>query len=210
LFFLGGFLHPGDDPPGLSLKQHLLLLYEDPTWVSSHALLLAGMALIAGALVALAWSGVLDAVQPVAKVAAVAAVVGTVSSFLHLISALDADRIAAGEATPLTDVNLVVESLAVPAFGLSIAALAALGAKTRTLGNWPIAALAIIGGIGYALAAGSALFTDVFNPLFPTASGIAVWAIAAGVGLLQPRRRRGRDLVQDLGAAVKLEDRPVR
>src|SRR5262245_43151389 len=88
LFFLGGVLHPGEDPPGLSLRQHLLLLYEDPTWLSSHALLLAGMALMAGSLVALAWSGELAATRPVAKIAAVAAVLATVSSFLHLISAL--------------------------------------------------------------------------------------------------------------------------
>ncbi|TMR23738.1 hypothetical protein ETD86_07020 [Nonomuraea turkmeniaca] len=46
----------------------------------------------------------------------------------------------------------------------------------------------ILGGLGYALASGTALFTPLFDPLFPTATGIALWAIAAGIGLLlRPR-----------------------
>src|SRR5262245_28967966 len=90
LFFIGGGMHPGEDPPGLSLKEHLLLLYEDPSWYPSHALQLAGMALIAASLVALVRGCALAAfprVQAVAKVAAITAVLATVSALLHLVSA---------------------------------------------------------------------------------------------------------------------------
>lgn len=31
-FFIGGSMHPGDDPPGLTLKEHLHLLYTDLAW----------------------------------------------------------------------------------------------------------------------------------------------------------------------------------
>ncbi len=58
-FFIGGSMHPGDDPPGLSLKEHLHLLYTDPAWYPSHAVLLVGMVLMAAALVALVRNGTL-------------------------------------------------------------------------------------------------------------------------------------------------------
>lgn len=188
LFFVGGGMHPGEDPPGVSLKQHLLIMYEDPGWYASHALLLAGMALIAASLIALVRGRTLASrprVQTVAKIAAITAALAVVSAFLHLVSATDADRIAAGASTPLTDASLGVETLVIPAFGLAIAALAALGAATHTLGNWLAAVVGITGGIAYALAAGTALFTEAFNPLFPAAAGIAVWAMIAGIGILR-------------------------
>ena len=184
-FFIGGSMHPGDDPPGLTLKEHLHLLYTDPAWYPSHAVLLVGMVLMAAALVALVRNGTLTdpRVQKVGAVAAGAAVLGALGMLLHLVAASEADRIAAGQTTPITDVQLVVESFAVPAFGLAIAALALIGASTRTLGNRVIAVLAVV--IGYGLAGGTLLFTDALNFLFPAAGGIGLWAIAAGIGLLR-------------------------
>lgn len=186
-FFIGGSMHPGDDPPGLTLKEHLHLLYTDPAWYPSHTVLLVGMALMAAALVALVRNGTLadSRVQKVGAVAAGAAVLGALGMLLHLVEASEADRIAAGQTTPITDVQLVVESLTVPAFGFAIAALALIGASTRTLGNRVVAVLAVVGGIGYGLAGGTLLFTDALNFLFPAAGGIGLWAIAAGIGLLR-------------------------
>jgi hypothetical protein len=195
LFFVAGGMHPSDDPPGLSLKEHLLILYQDPSWYPSHALLLAGMALIAASLIGLVRGRTLAArprVHAVAKLAAITAALSVVSALLHLVSAADADRIAAGAATPLTDASLGVETVVIPAFGLAVAALAALGAATHTLGNWIAAVLGITGGIAYALAAGTALFTDALNFLFPAAAGIAVWAILVGAGLLRSQATLGR------------------
>lgn len=199
-FFIGGSMHPSDDPPGLTLKEHIHLLYTDAGWYPSHAVLLVGMALMAAGLVAMVRAGTLAAaprVQKVAALAAGAAVLGSLSMLLHLVAASDVDRLAAGKATPITNVQLVVETIAVPAFGFTIAALALIGASTRAIRYPAVAPLAVVGGIGYGLAGGTLLFTDAFNFLFPTAAGIGLWAIGAGVGLL----RRPRATSPALGTA---------
>jgi hypothetical protein len=105
------------------------------------------------------------------------------------VSGSEADEIAAGQRTPITDVQIVSETITTPLFGLSIAALAVVGAATRTLGNWPAAVLGVVGGVAYALAAGTFLITDSLNFLFPVSSGIALWAALSGAGLLWHRQK---------------------
>ncbi|MEO8328829.1 MAG: hypothetical protein ABI586_02380 [Candidatus Nanopelagicales bacterium] len=192
-FFVGGSMHPKEDPTGVTAKEHLRIMYEDPAWYPAHSLLVVGMVLIAAALIMLVrgptLSGSSRAVM-VGKVAAVTAVFGAAGTLLHLIAAIDSDRIAAHQATPITDVMGVAETLTVPAFGLGIAALAVVGASTRTLGNWLIAVPGVIGGIGYGLAGGTILFTDRLDFLFPAASGIGIWTAAAGIWLLVKSRSR--------------------
>lgn len=141
---------------------------------------------MAGALVALVRNGTLtdSRVQKVGAVAAGTAVLRALGMFLHLVEASEADRIASHQTTPITDVQLVVESFTVPAFGFAIAALALVEPSTRTLGNRLVAVLAVVGGIGYGLSGGTLLFTDAFNFLFPAAGGIGLWAVA-GIGLLR-------------------------
>jgi hypothetical protein len=191
LFFVGGMLHPKDDPPGLTLKELLRLMYDDPAWYPAHVFLLAGTALIAEALAALARRRSLadvPAAQAAVTVAAAAAVLAATGMVLHLAAATDADRIAAHQSTPLTDVHIVVETITVPLFGLAIAVLAVIGATTGTLGNWLTALFGVVGGGAYALAGATAAFTDALDPLFPFASVIAFWATGTGVWVL----RRGR------------------
>lgn len=182
-FFVGGSIHPGDDPPGLSVKEHLGLLFSDAAWYPSHALLLAGMVLVAAALVVLAQRRTLAAApraQVVASIAAVTAVFSAVATLVHLVAASEAARIASGQSTPITDVQIVTETLSAPASGFSIAALAVIGGATRTLGNRLIAAFGVVGGVSYGLAGGTFLFTDQLNFLFPASSGMGLWAIGAG------------------------------
>lgn len=108
------------------------------------------MILIAASLLALVRGGALAQVaraQTVATIAAVAAVLAAADMLLHLVVAVEADRLAAGRSTPLTDVHVVAETLTVPAFGLSIAALALVGAWTRTVGNPVAAVLGVVGGL---------------------------------------------------------------
>lgn len=194
-FLAGGPMHPKEDPPDVSVQEHLRIMYENPLWYPSHAVLFVGMALIAASLVVLA-RGRSFAPVPRAHVAtviaAVAASVAAAVMLLHLVAAAEAEAIAAGDSTPLTDVLVIVETIAVPAFGISMAALAVIGATTRTLGNPVTALLGVAGGVGYALAGATFLFTDALNFLFPTAAGIALWTMAAGIGLL--RRRRAANL----------------
>lgn len=188
VFFGGGGMHPSDDPPGLTLKQHLELLYRDPAWYRAHAILLVGMVLMAAGLVALMRDAKLAVRPPVKKVAgisAAAAVLAALGSLLHLVAAVDADRLAAGEGTPITDLQLVVETVTVPAFGFSLAVLALVGAATRTVGNRLAAVPGVVGGVAWGLAGGSILFTDALNFLFPFAAGIGVWAIITGISQLR-------------------------
>jgi hypothetical protein len=191
LFFAGGSLHPKDDPDGVALKELLRVMFENPAWYPSHIVATAGMAVIAVALVVLARGRSLAGVPRAHRAvvgAALAAVAGAAGMVLHTVAALDADRIAAHHATPLVDVNLVVETVTVPAFGLAMAALAVIGAQTRTLGSWWSVPFAVVGGVGFALAGATVLFTDLFDPLFPLATGIAVWVMAAGAGAILPAR----------------------
>jgi hypothetical protein len=210
VFFLaGGPLHPHEDPPGVSVKEHMRIMFDDPSWYPAHIVLLIGMAGIAAALVMLArsqaWSAGSGPSAPADSrdgergrrylraalvVAGAATVVATPAMLLHLIAALDAGRIAAHHATPLTDVQVVVETVTVPIFGLSIAVLAVIGALSRTLGNWIAAVFGVLGGVGYAIAGATFLFTEATDPLFPTAAGIALWAVIAGIGLLRRRPAR--------------------
>lgn len=196
IFFVGGAMHPEEDPPGVSLKEHLRVMYEDGNWYAGHALVFIGMALMAGALVALVRGGGLSRVRTV-HVAGVAAAItsslGAVGALLHLVMATEADRIAAGMSTPLTNLNLVVETIVTPAFGLSIAALAVFGARTDSIGNRTAAGLAVVGGTGWALAGATFVFTDALDPLFPLAGFLGVWAIVTAVSLLRHNASPGNN-----------------
>lgn len=196
-WLVGGPMHPREDPPGVSAKEHLRIMFEDPNWYPAHTILLIGVALIAAALVALARGHSLSAVRPMQVTVVIAAVMASLATpgmLIHLVAASEADAIAAHQGTSITDVMGIVETITVPAFGFSIAALAVMGAVTRTLGN-PLTALAgVLGGVGFGLAGATILFTDKLDFLFPAATGIALWAIGAAIGLLLRRRASGSGL----------------
>ncbi|MEU1599700.1 hypothetical protein ABZ468_44610 [Streptomyces sp. NPDC005708] len=191
-FLIGGGLHPRVDAPDGGAKERLRVMFEDGGWYPSQALMLAGTALIAAALIALVRRR-LPTETPWARhattVAALGAILASLALLLHLLAAGEADRLASGGNTPITDTLVVVDTIAMPVFGLGIAALALAGALTRTLGNMVAAIPGVIGGLGYALAAGTILISDRLDGLFPTAIGIALWAAAAGVQQLLPDRR---------------------
>lgn len=204
LYFVGGSMHPKQDPDGVTLKEHMRDMYEDPAWFSSHAIFLVGMVLLAAALVVLVRGGRLRSTgraHTAAVVAAVATTAAAAGSLLHLVAGSEADRIASGDSTPLTDVLLVAEPVYAPAFGLSIAALAVVGAMTRAIGNRVAAVFGVIGGLAYALAGGTFVLTDALDPLFPISSAIAVWAVVAGIGALRvgPSRRATAQGPSDVG-----------
>lgn len=187
LFVAGGAVHPDEQSPGLGVKEHLRILFLDSAWYPSHALLLVGLVLLAVSLVALVRGGALAA-APLAHRVGVGAAAGAVLAALgmvpHLVAASEADRIAAGQGTGITDIYVVAETVTVPVFGFGIAALAVVGAVTATLGDRVTAALGVIGGVAYGLAGGSFAFTDRLTVLFPAAAGIGLWTMAAGIGLV--------------------------
>jgi len=195
LFFLaGGMFHPNEDRPELGMAQQMRVMYEDSAWYPAHTLMAVGAFLLAAALVALVRGRVLardDRAHKAAVAAAVTAMISAPVALLHLVAAVEADRIARGDSHPLTDVVLVADTVTVPLFGFAVAALAILGAARRTLGNPVAAAFGVVGGVGYALASGTAVFTSALDPLFPTALGVAAWAVVAGAGLVTRRHAAG-------------------
>ena len=205
LFFVGGSMHPREDPPDATRHEVLRLMFVDPAWYPAHFLILVGSILIAASLVAMVRGGNLVAfprARMAAVIAAAGAVLGALGALVHLLAALDADRIATHAATPFTNLMGPIETLTVPAFGFSIAALALVGGLTRTLGNRVTAVLGVVGGLGYGVAGGTILFTDRLDFLFPTASGIGLWAAAAGIGFLVRRGRPGRHPCDGVGAEL--------
>ncbi|TCC50877.1 hypothetical protein E0H75_12000 [Kribbella capetownensis] len=88
----------------------------------------------------------------------------------------------------MTDRNRELLELSWPMDG-QLALSATVGAMTRTLGNWVVATIGVIGGLAYALAGGTFLLTDASDPFFPVSSGMALWAVIVGIAAL--RRRRG-------------------
>ena len=115
---------------------------------------------------------------------AVAAVLGAVGMLIHLVAATDLDRLAAGEASPLTDLDLITETITSPIFGFAVAAMAVVGGVTRMLGNLWIAVPGLLGGLADGLAGGTIVFTDALNFLFPFSSGIGVWGVAVGIWMM--------------------------
>src|SRR5687767_10321594 len=71
-FFVGGSMHPKQDPPGVSVKEHLHAMYEDPAWYPAHVIVLVGVVLIAAALIVVVRTGMLRD-TPRAHLAAVVA-----------------------------------------------------------------------------------------------------------------------------------------
>lgn len=190
-WFVGGGLHPKEDPPGVSLKEHLHVMYLNDSWYPSHALLLLGIALIAAALVSLSRAGTRNRrVQRATAFAAGAAAAATVAAFLHLVMAVEADRIAAHQATPVTDLQVVLEAVTAPVLGLAIATLAVLRASSSSLADRAAAVLGVVGGGAYGLAGGTFWFTDSLNALFPLAGCIGVWAVVTAVSVLRDRAPR--------------------
>lgn len=186
-FFVGGSMHPKQDPPDVTVHEHLRIMFEDPAWYPSHSVLLVGMVLLAASLVALVRRGTLATRPRAQKAGAIAAGASVLAAFgmlLHLVAGSEAVKIAAGEPTPIVNVHVVLETLSVPVFGFSIAAFAVIAAFGRVLGDRVTAVIGFVGGVGYGLAGGTILISDALNPLFPLAAGIGIWAVAAGIGLV--------------------------
>lgn len=180
-FFAGGVTHPRDSGGGTKVEQ-LYQAFIQPTWYPSHALLLASFGLFAAAILLLRKRGNLGPrmARPV-NVVSVVAVVATLGMAVHLLAALGAESIADGQPSLIYQVQKWNETILSTLWGLGIIVLAIAGGLTRTLGNWITIPLAVVGGVAWALATATIAFTDRFDPLFPVASLISVWAVAAGV-----------------------------
>lgn len=185
LLGLGGVLHPRVDA-GLDFEQGLAGMFESPLWTASHLLTMGGYLALAISLATLvraqerAWTRRL---RVVAWVAVTSAVIATAESLPHLLAASDADALRRGEEATLANLHTDLQVFSTPALGLSVVALAVVGARTRGLdGGTPATVIAVLGGLAFALAGPVIAFSENsdLSPLFAGAAGIAIWAVAAG------------------------------
>ncbi len=180
LLLAGSALHPHEHLDNATLQEQFHAMFADSHWYPAHVLLLVGLALITVAVVGLARTTSTGLPRRTTRFAAIAVVVGSSAMVLHLFAKLDNTHIVAGENTPLLYTHAAVETVTVPMLGIAIAMLAVAGGRCRVLGNPYVAALGVIGGLGYALAGVTAPFMATFTPLFDLAALVGVWAMAVG------------------------------
>jgi hypothetical protein len=185
LIALGGVLHPRVDT-GVEFEQGLAGMFESSMWAASHGLAMAGFGALALSLVMLVRAplpGWTPGLRLIGGIAAAATAFAALETLPHLLAASDAGAIRRGDATPLADLHTTLQAFSTPAVGLSIAALALAGARSGTLdGGRAATALAVLGGLAYAVAGPAIAITESSgpSPLFAGSAGIAIWAVVAG------------------------------
>jgi hypothetical protein len=215
LIGLGGVLHPRVDT-SLDFEQGLAGMFESSVWDASHAVTMAGFLTLAVSLAVLvralgpAWT---PRLRLIGWIAAVAAGFAAVESLPHLLAASDVGALRRGEATPLADLHTILQAISTPAVGLSLAALVLAGARSRALdGGWVATALAVLGGLAFALAGPAIAISESseLSPLFAGSAGLAIWAVVAGARMARrlsrdttgvQRADRGHDLAPATGQA---------
>lgn len=183
LLAAGGVLHPRVDT-GVTFEAGLAGMFESGAWVAAHALTMAGYAALAVSLAVLVRGSVWG------RIAVAGAALAAIESVPHLLAASEADALAGGGSTPLTDLHTILQAVATPAVGLSIAALAV----TNTLAGGRIAAaVAVVGGVAFALAGPAIALTENsgLSPLFAGSAGISLWCVVAGARLARRAELRG-------------------
>lgn len=213
LIGLGGVLHPRVDRTQ-EFEQGLAGMFESSMWTGSHLLTMAGFGVLAVALVLLVralGAGWTPRLRLLTWTAAAGASFAAIEMMPHLLASSDADAIHRGDPTPLADLHLILQAVSTPAVGFSVAALALASARGRELGAGRVAtAIGVVGGLAYAFAGPVIAITEnpQLAPLFAGSSGLATWAVVAGVRMARryspgtsSRRRadRGRELAPATG-----------
>lgn len=185
LLLAGGPLHP--DGTGATVEEHLATMLAAPGWGLSHLLLLVGAVLALAGFVAARRDGSFGPqVTRLLPVVIVGWALGVLDAVPHLLASHDHGALVAGGPTPVLDVHLVLQTVAVPAVGLTGALVAlAVARSDRTVAAVALGVVGALGGIGYAAAGVLVPLTwDVrFSALFPLQAGLAVWLVGTAVRL---------------------------
>lgn len=185
LILVGGQFHPRADI-SLDFDAAVAGMLADPLWRASHIITLAGIVLLGLALFAFLRSGSLAphrSVHLMVLVALVAALLHTLEMVPHIFQNVETREVLGGGSTPINDFHLVIQAVTNPVFGLGMAALAVVGARTHSLGHWIVSPLGALGGLAFAAAGPAVLITKQpeFSLLFLGAIGIALWLVIAGI-----------------------------
>jgi hypothetical protein len=155
-------------------------MFESSRWLASRLLIMAGYLALAVSLAALA-SGRL---RVPGWIAAAGAAFAAIESLPHVLAASEAPAVRDGGAAPLAALHTTLQAVSTPMVGLSIAALALIGARSGALDAGRIVtAVAVAGGLAFALAGPAIAISEssALSPLFVGSAGLAVWAVVAGV-----------------------------
>lgn len=190
LLAVGGPLHPRGF--GATVEDYLASMLAAPTWDISHLLTLAGLVVVvAGFAVARHDRTFGPRVTALLPAVIVGWALGAVETVPHLLAARDHAHLVSGQATPILDLHLALQTVAAPALGLA-GALVAI-AVARAAGTRPavlLGAVGALGGLAYAAAAPLIILTgDVrFAALFPAQVGLAIWLVGTAVRLAGARK----------------------
>lgn len=194
LFLIGGLLHPSGDST-LPEPQATAAFIGAPTWIPSHAFIVAGTIGFMIGLFALARSPMPlpTAARRAAWVAAVGAVLLSIEGVFHLAAFADQDAALAGAATPILSTHMAMSLIVYPLFTFAVAALAVLSGRTLT---HPVVGIigafaAVAFGVAPALVGLAGI--EALAVLFPIGGILmALWFIVAGVTtLVRGSARRG-------------------
>ena len=125
----------------------------NPNWFPSHLAMLIGFGLMA--LGIMRFRRIMPhspAVRRWSGLAAIGLVLQTVEMAFHLASMVDADKLAAGLATPILSTHIVLALTIYPLLAILMSGLIITAARTRELGNPWVAPLGIAGLVAQAVA----------------------------------------------------------
>lgn len=177
---VGGPLHPRD-----ATMQAMLV---NPDWFPSHLAQLIGFALMTLGL--MRFRRVVPLSPPVRRwsgLAAIGLALQTVEMGFHLASMVDADRLAAGAATPVLSTHIVLAVTIYPLLAVLMGGFVIVAGRTRELGTPWLAPLAILGLVAQAVAVLLVVGLDMQAARigFPMVIAFAIWTVVVS---LLPRR----------------------
>ena len=169
---LGGPLHPRGE------TMHSMLI--DPNWFPSHMAQLVGYCLMTLGL--MRFRRVMPhspAVQRWSGLAALGLALQTVEMAFHLASMVDAEKLAAGLATPILSTHIVLALTIYPLLAILMSGLIVVAARTRELGNPWIAPFGIAGLVAQAIAVVLVAGFDIQAARvgFPMVMLFAIWTV---------------------------------
>jgi hypothetical protein len=185
-------MHPDPDT-SMSFARSTAHMLADPRWVPAHALLLAGFALmVPGVLSIVRDESLSGTVRKIARVALAGAVLSVVEAVFHLASASEATALAKGGSAPIVQIHLQLARIAFPLIGVSIAALAIVGARSRAMTHPLVATIGVVGGLMHGLSAPIVVTSQNqhFSVLFMGGALMAIWLVAVGVTGLVSRKAK--------------------
>lgn len=189
LYAIGGLLHPRGS--GETKNDYIASMLSQSSWAGSHLVSCVGLIVIAVTLARAAGVGTFGSrARNWVWAAGIGAGLGAAELLPHTAAASERTHLEHGEATPILDTHLWLQTLATPALGLTTAALAvAVAREARTTAARALAAIAVVCGTAYAFAGPLTALTEGvrFVVLFPASAGIAIWYLGTGIRLVAGR-----------------------